>query len=104
MDDKTEIVLPEQLDEVSHLLKMMSNPNRLIVLCALVNHELSVGELNAKVPLSQSALSQQLAFLRKAGLVTSRKEKQTVLYQLMNDNVVHIITLLHQLYCNNEHQ
>ncbi len=102
MDDKTEIVLADQLDEATHLLKTMSNSNRLLILCALVKGELSVSDLNSVVPLSQSALSQQLAYLRKAGLVSARKVKQTVLYRLMNDKVIQLISLLHQLYCKNE--
>ena len=60
------------------LLKAMANERRLQILCLLHNQELSVGELCSKLELSQSALSQHLAWLRRDGLVNTRKEAQTV--------------------------
>lgn len=61
------------------LLKAMANERRLQILCMLHNQELSVGELCTKLELSQSALSQHLAWLRRDELVATRKEAQTVL-------------------------
>ncbi|MCV5991966.1 metalloregulator ArsR/SmtB family transcription factor, partial [Escherichia coli] len=60
------------------LLKAMANERRLQILCMLHNQELSVGELCTKLELSQSALSQHLAWLRRDELVATRKEAQTV--------------------------
>ena len=85
--------------EAAELLKGMANPNRLMVLCSLVDGELSVSELNAVVPLSQSALSQHLAYLRKANLVTTRKEAQTVFYSLNGDEAIRVIEVLKSIYC-----
>lgn len=82
------------------LLKQMSNEHRLMLLCALGNQELSVGELNNLVPLSQSALSQHLATLRNADLVTTRKVSQTVYYRLNGDAALRIIAVLQSLYCS----
>ncbi|EJG1566301.1 winged helix-turn-helix transcriptional regulator [Vibrio parahaemolyticus] len=59
------------------LLKAMANERRLQILCMLHNQELSVGELCTKLELSQSALSQHLAWLRRDELVATRKEAQT---------------------------
>ena len=59
-------------DDAAQLLKMLANGQRLRVLCLLVGGELSVGQINERVELSQSALSQHLAKLRKEGLVTDR--------------------------------
>jgi len=81
------------------LLKALANENRLMILCTLIAGEMSVGDLNAKVPLSQSALSQHLASLREADLVSTRKEAQTVYYQLKGDEAVKIITVLQSIYC-----
>lgn len=64
------------------LLKAMANERRLQILCMLHNQELSVGELCTKLELSQSALSQHLAWLRRDELVATRKEAQTVYYTL----------------------
>lgn len=80
-------------------LKQLANEHRLLVLCALAGQELSVTELNLRVPLSQSALSQHLAGLREAGLVVTRKEAQTVFYRLKSESVMRVIDVLHELYC-----
>ncbi|NOH81262.1 winged helix-turn-helix transcriptional regulator [Vibrio sp. RE86] len=81
------------------LLKAMANERRLQILCLLHNQELSVGELCSKLELSQSALSQHLAWLRRDGLVNTRKEAQTVFYTLSSEEVKAMIQLLHDLYC-----
>ncbi|EGA70136.1 transcriptional activator [Vibrio sinaloensis DSM 21326] len=84
------------------LLKAMANERRLQILCLLHNNELSVGELCAKLELSQSALSQHLAWLRRDGLVNTRKEAQTVYYTLSSEEVKLMIQLLHSLYCSEQ--
>jgi DNA-binding transcriptional ArsR family regulator len=87
--------------QAANLLKALANENRLMIMCSLLGGELSVGELNTKVPLSQSALSQHLASLRAAGLVSTRKEAQTVYYQVCGDEARKIISVLHSIYCPN---
>jgi len=87
-------------DQAVSLLKAMANRHRLIILCCLQGQELSVGELNQKIGLSQSALSQHLALLRKDELVNTRKEAQTVYYSLSSPDVEAIISTLHNLYCS----
>jgi DNA-binding transcriptional ArsR family regulator len=81
------------------LLKAMANERRLQILCILHDQELSVGELCTKLNLSQSALSQHLAWLRRDGLVATRKEAQTVYYSLYSHEVKEVIRLLHKMYC-----
>jgi ArsR family transcriptional regulator, virulence genes transcriptional regulator len=83
----------------ANLLKALANENRLMILCSLIDGEISVGELNARVPLSQSALSQHLASLREAGLVATRKEAQTVFYRLEGTAAVRVIEVLQSIYC-----
>ncbi|HCE1600520.1 TPA: winged helix-turn-helix transcriptional regulator [Vibrio parahaemolyticus] len=83
------------------LLKAMANERRLQILCMQHNQELSVGELCTKLELSQSALSQHLAWLRRDELVATRKEAQTVYYTLKSDEVKTLIQTLHGLYCAN---
>jgi DNA-binding transcriptional ArsR family regulator len=91
--------LQRHAQAAAQLLKALANENRLMILCTLIDGELSVGELNEKVPLSQSALSQHLASLREAGLVSTRKEAQTVFYRLEGDEAVQVITVLQAIYC-----
>ena len=77
----------------------LANPDRLMILCTLMGGEMSVGELNEKVPLSQSALSQHLASLRDAGLVSTRKEAQTVYYRIEGTEAAKVIAVLQSIYC-----
>ena len=80
-------------------MKAMSNEQRLLILCLLVDGERSVGELQAEIELSQSALSQHLAVLREAGFVDTRREAQTVLYSLPNGPIKKVMQTLHKIYC-----
>jgi DNA-binding transcriptional ArsR family regulator len=92
-------VMREHACAAAALMKSLANENRLMILCTLVGGEMSVSELNEKVPLSQSALSQHLASLREARLVVTRKEAQTVFYRLYGDAATKIITVLQSIYC-----
>lgn len=85
--------------DAADLMKVLGNESRLMVLCALVTAEHSVSELNEIVPLSQSALSQQLAKLREQGLVRTRRESQTIYYSLMPGPADTLIHVLHDIYC-----
>lgn len=86
-------------EAAAELLKAMANPQRLRVLCLLVEREMSVGEINALVPLSQSALSQHLAVLREKNLVATRREAQTVFYSVADGTVHDVIEVLHRNLC-----
>ena len=90
--------------DASRVLKALANEKRLLLLCQLVEGECSVGDLNARVDLSQSALSQHLAVLRDEGLVTTRREAQTIYYRLASDNARRLIGLLYDMYCGPEVQ
>ncbi len=85
--------------EAAGLMSALGNESRLMVLCALTQGPRSVGELNQIVPLSQSALSQQLGKLRDRGLVTTRRESQTIYYSLAPGPAQRIIETLHDIYC-----
>lgn len=91
--------MAEQAEAAAELLKAMANPQRLRVLCLLAEGERSVGEINAVVALSQSALSQHLAVLREQGLVQTRREAQTIRYSLVDGPVARLIHTLHDIYC-----
>ena len=81
------------------VLKSISNKSRLLILCQLVQGEKSVGELEGLIDLSQSALSQHLAVLRKNGLVKTRREAQMIFYSIRGTEVPAIMTALYDLYC-----
>lgn len=90
----------EHAGDAARLLKALSNEKRLMILCLLVDAERSVGEINAQVDLSQSALSQHLAVLREEGLVQTRREAQTIQYSLAEGPAKRIIATLHSIYCD----
>jgi len=94
-------LMQERADHAVVLLKALANERRLFILCYLLSEgEMCVGEMNKKLGLSQSALSQHLAWLRKDNLVTTRKEAQTVFYSLKSDEVREMIQLLNNIYCH----
>ncbi len=78
---------PEAASTAARFLKVLANDSRLMVLCSLHEGELCVGELQARTPLSQSALSQHLQVLRREGLVTTRREAQTIYYRIADPRV-----------------
>jgi DNA-binding transcriptional ArsR family regulator len=81
------------------MLKGLANESRLMIMCVLAEGEISVGQLNQRIKLSQSALSQHLAVLRDQGLVQTRRESQTIYYRLEDSAAMNIIELLHDFYC-----
>jgi len=88
--------------DAAGLMKALGNESRLMILCVLAEGERSVSDLNTIVPLSQSALSQQLARLRQQGLVTTRRESQTIYYSLERGPADRVISLLHDIYCGQD--
>ncbi|CAA0099119.1 Transcriptional activator HlyU [BD1-7 clade bacterium] len=91
--------IAEKAELAASFLKSLANPNRLMVLCHLLEGELSVGELNQRVPLSQSALSQHLLVLRDAEMVATRRESQVIYYSLKDERVKAILATLYDAFC-----
>jgi DNA-binding transcriptional ArsR family regulator len=83
----------------STLLKAIGNEHRLMILCRLIDQERSVGELVRAVGLSQSALSQHLARLRRDGIVKTRREAQTIWYTIASSEATEVLRTLYGLYC-----
>ena len=86
--------------KAARMLKTLSSESRLMILCALEAREYSVSELHQQIGLSQSALSQHLATLRREGMVKTRRESQTIFYSLAQSNTAKIIKVLRELYCS----
>jgi ArsR family transcriptional regulator, virulence genes transcriptional regulator len=95
-------LMAAKAESAESFLKLLSNRNRLMILCVLMEDELSVSELNERIPLSQSALSQHLAALREAGMVTTRRQAQTIFYRLDDDRVKTVLSALYQSFCGEE--
>lgn len=85
----------------ANVLKVLSNPKRLAILCYIGESELSVNDIAARVGISQSALSQHLSKLRQADMVECRREHNKIYYSLSSKKTEMIIALLRELYCRN---
>lgn len=86
--------------EAASFIKTLGNPHRLLVLCLLIEHkELSVGQIQQHSSLSQSALSQHLALMREQGLLSYRREAQTLFYHIADDKVNRIVGVLKDIFC-----
>ena len=102
MIDLTQFDLAEfeaSASRAAALLRSLANERRLMILCQLADGELSVGALNAALPLSQSALSQHLAVLRAEGLVQTRREAQSIYYRVPEGPALQILQVLHRTFC-----
>jgi len=89
-------------EEASSLLLAMSNPKRLLIMCNLLDGELSVNSLAKLVDLNQSALSQHLGKLRSLKLVATRRDAQNIFYRLASDKVTEVLSVLNKLYCQKD--
>jgi ArsR family transcriptional regulator, virulence genes transcriptional regulator len=89
----------ESAGRAATLLRLLGNERRLMVLCQLAEGELSVSEIQSRVVLSQSALSQHLALLREEGIVATRRESQTIYYRIVDHAAMRVIETLAELFC-----
>lgn len=90
----------DKAHQASDLLKALSQESRLLILCLLSKGEKSVSELEEFLALKQSTVSQQLARLRLEGLVTSRRDGQTIYYSLASEDVATILEALYEIFCD----
>lgn len=86
-------------DEVADLMKTLAHPSRLLALCAMMEKERSVGELAESLGMRAQAMSQQLAILRNKGLVTTRRDGQTIYYGLASEGIRSVMDALYKAYC-----
>lgn len=91
--------LRDAAGEASALLRALSNPDRLMLLCEMVGAERSVSELAEATGLQQPSLSQQLGVLRNEGLVDTRRDGKFILYRLASPEAARVLQLLYELYC-----
>jgi ArsR family transcriptional regulator, virulence genes transcriptional regulator len=95
-------VMERAADEASNLLKALSNRHRLLIVCQLIDGERSVGELAEFLNLRDSTVSQHLALLRKDGLVSARRDAQTIFYSIASAPARDILKTLYQAFCESK--
>ena len=86
-------------ESAATLMRSLSHPQRLLVLCALVDGERSVAELRQQLDIEQVPMSQQLMRLRADGLVESRREGTTVHYRIARPEVLTVVEAMHKAFC-----
>ena len=91
--------LTSKSEEASQLLTVLANRHRLRILCELHQGERSVMALESVIGLSQSALSQHLAKLRRAGIVSTRREAQTIYYSISDARAERLLAVMYELFC-----
>lgn len=96
---KTLSELRQQSENVAVLMKQLSHPQRLLILCSLADGEKSVGEIEEACGASQSAVSQFLKGMRLEGLIDFRREGKLVYYKIVDKRVLALIKALYKIYC-----
>ena len=86
-------------DQACRLMKVLSNRDRLLLLCQLADGEQRVGELEARVGVTQPTLSQQLGVLRDQGLVSTRREGKAIYYRIDSAQAQAVMRTLHEQFC-----
>ncbi len=104
MTDTTtnELDLPtmrEAANQACALMRVMSNPDRLMLLCQLAQGECRVGELEELLDIQQPTLSQQLAVLREESLVETRREGKQIYYRITSEAALAVMHVLYQQFC-----
>ncbi len=91
--------MAQSAGRASRLMKTLGHKDRLMILCHLADGEKSVGQIAGLLELSQSPLSQHLSRMRKEGLVTTRRDAQTIYYSLKSGETAKIVEVLFELFC-----
>lgn len=91
--------LEEKAGEAEAFLRSLASRHRLMILCTLLDGELSVGELGSRLSLTQSNLSRHLATLRDEGLLGTRRERTTIFYRITSKRVLPILAELYRMFC-----
>jgi len=89
----------ENAGDAADFLKKLAHPSRLMIVCALVDGERSVRELEDTLGIRQPGLSQQIAELREAGLIAGRKESKNMFYRLADSRILEFVSLLQRMFC-----
>ena len=91
--------MQQAADQACRLLKVMSNPDRLMILCQLSQGEMRVGELEEALGVVQPTLSQQLTVLRDEALVSTRREGKNIYYQLSSPQALALMQVMYAQFC-----
>lgn len=89
----------QHIEDIAGLLKTMSHPIRLKILCLLENKEMTVGDIRNEVKTTNANVSQHLSILRNQGIVTYRKEANFIYNRIADNRVLELIKTMRKLFC-----
>lgn len=93
------VKMRQSMDRATRLLRVLSNPDRLLLMCHLTSKESCVSDLELATAIVQPTLSQQLAVLREEGLVSTRREGKQIFYTLASDDALFLMQTLYSRFC-----
>jgi DNA-binding transcriptional ArsR family regulator len=93
------VKMRQSMDRAARLLRVLSNPDRLLLMCHLSSKESCVSDLEVATSIVQPTLSQQLAVLREEGLVSTRREGKQIFYSLASDDALALMQTLYSRFC-----
>jgi DNA-binding transcriptional ArsR family regulator len=91
--------LKASADDACALLKALANPHRLMIVCSLIEGEQSVGALAQMLGVRETLMSQHLGLLRRDGVVSARRDGQTIYYALQSGRARAVVETLSHLFC-----
>jgi DNA-binding transcriptional ArsR family regulator len=92
-------VLQHAASEACNLLKVLANPDRLLLLCQMTQGEYCVSELESLTGIKQPTLSQQLTVLREEQMVSTRRESKQIFYRITSKEAMSVLQVLYEMYC-----
>ena len=102
-NDKMNENLIKEASDVSNILKVLSNKNRLLIVCFLIGKEKTVSDINLELPeLSQSAVSQHLRILKMNGIVENDKRGMNIYYSIKDERIIFLIKCLRDNFCSQD--
>ncbi len=99
VDPEVMETLKAKAPQAAELLRQLGNANRLLILCHISQEERSVGQLEQDLGIRQPGLSQQLAELRQAGLVKTRRESRSIYYSIADQRAEAVMAMLYEIFC-----
>jgi len=94
--------LQQTASEACNLLKILANPDRLLLLCQLSQGEYCVSDLEVRTGIQQPTLSQQLTVLRDEQMVSTRREGKQIFYRITSPEALAVMNVLYELYCKKD--
>ncbi len=94
----------EQVEAIAAMLKTMSHPIRLKILCLLQDKEMTVGDLRAEVKTTNANVSQHLSILRNQGIISFRKDANFIFNQIKDPRILQLIQTMRTLFCPDQNK